>query len=87
MEFQLPYYKQFKKNLTEIANRFSLNPDNLKIEFFTPNCQAILEEQIGDDKFKIHISLEEDRIISFRRISDSGDYPEHIRAKYRRYMK
>ena len=89
MEFQLPYYRKFKKHLTEIADRYRLNPDNLKIEFFTPDCQAILIEQVENQNYKIHINLEENRIISIKRISKNGEAttPEYVREKYRQFMK
>lgn len=87
MEFELPQYKKFKKSLVEVAKRFSLNPDKLRIEFFTPNCQAILVEQVENQNYKIHINLEENRIVSIQRLSAGGGYPDHIRNKYRKFMK
>ncbi len=87
MEFKLPQYKKFKKALVDVANRFGLNPDHLKIEFFTPNCQAILVEQVENQNYKIHINLEENRIVSIQRLNGTGGYPDHIRQKYRQFMK
>lgn len=70
-----------------MAKKFGLDPDKLKIEFFTPNRQAILVENVENQQYKIHINLEEDRIISIQRLSGEGVYPEHIRKKYRQFMK
>ncbi len=88
MEFQLPQYRHFQKSLIQVAESFSLNPDKLKVEFFTPNCQAILVEQVDNQDFKIHINLQENRIVSFRRLSqNSNGVSESLKEKYRRYMK
>ena len=88
MEFQLSQYRHFKKSLTQVAERFSLNPDKLKVEFFTPNSQAILVENVDNQDFKIHINLQENRIVSFRRLSKNGSSTsESLKEKYRRYMK
>ena len=88
MEFLLPHYSRFKKNLIEIARRFRLNPEKLKIEFFTPDCQAILIEEVDNQDYQIHINLEENRIISIKRLTNhDGGYPDHIKEKYREFMK
>ncbi len=88
MEFQNPQYKIFRKNVTEIAHRFHLDPDKLKVEFFTPNSQAILVEEVEDHDFKIHINLQENRIISIQHLSKNGNgFSETLKEKYRRFMK
>jgi len=61
MEFQ-SRYQYFTKDFQQIASQFNLNPDKLKVEFYTPQCQAILVEQVDGHAFKIHINLEEKEI-------------------------
>ncbi len=88
MTFNSPHYKDFTKEFKQIAEQYSLDPDNLAIEFYTPQSQAILVENVEDQSYKIHINLEEDRIISVQRIANSGNgNSEDIKEKYRRFMK
>ena len=88
MTFNSPHYKDFTKEFKQIAEQYSLDPDNLEIEFYTPQSQAILVENVEDQSYKIHINLEEDRIISVQRIAYSGNgNSEDIKEKYRRFMK
>ena len=87
MSFKPTTYKKFTKALVNVANRFGLHPAHLRIEFFTPNCQAILVEQVENQNYKIHITLEENRIVSIQRLNGTGGYPDHIRQKYREFMK
>lgn len=88
MEFQSPYYKHFIKDFQQIANKFSLNPEKLKVEFYTPHCQAIFVEQVDGHAFKIHINLEENRIISVQMLKNPHNgKTDLIKEKYRKYMK
>jgi len=88
MEFEFPEYKRFTHHFKKIANRFSLDPDQLKIEFYRPHSQAILIESVDDQDFKIHINLQEDRIVSIKNLSSDGSgFSERLREKYRKHMK
>ena len=88
MEFAMTHYRNFQNNLAEIADQFSLDPENIKVEFYTPNCQAILVEHVEDEDFKIHINLEENRIISIQQLSQTKNgMSDQVREKYRKYMK
>ena len=88
MEFQSPHYQHYTKEFQDIAEKFSLDPENLIVEFYTPSSQAILIEQIQDESFKIHINLEENRIISIKRLGNSPNgNSECIKEKYRQFMK
>jgi len=88
MEFQSPHYEEYQNDFQQIAKDFSLDPDHLKVEFYTPNCQAILVEEVADHKFKIHISLEENRIVSIQRLTNGvNGNGERFKQKYRKYMK
>ena len=88
MEFQAPHYKDYVDDFQEIAKHYSLNPEKVKIEFYTPRCQAILTEQIEDHTFKIHINLEEDRIVSIKHLAGNGNgNADTFKEKYRQFMK
>jgi len=88
MEYQSPHYKQYAKDFVKIARKFSLDPNGLKVEFYTPNCQAIVIEKVNGEAFKIHINLEETRIVSIQRLTENGNgNGEHLKEKYRKFMK
>lgn len=90
MEYHSPHYKHFSKDLNELAHQYELDPQNLTIEFFTPRHQAIVVEKLDGEAFKIHINLEENRIISVKRLTENGcanGKGAHLREKYRKYMK
>ncbi|MFQ5769897.1 MAG: hypothetical protein ACE5HX_05140 [bacterium] len=88
MEFLSSRYQYFTKDFQHIANQFNLDPDKLKVEFYTPKCQAILVEQVEGHAFKIHINLEENRIISIQMLGGpKNGSVEYIKEKYRKYMK
>ncbi len=90
MEFLSPHYREYVEDFRRIAEAFSLDPDHLAIEFYAPRTQAIVIEEVENEKFKLHINLEENRIISCQRISRNGNgngHADRLRSKYRRYMK
>jgi hypothetical protein len=88
MEFQAPHYEEYVEDFQKIAKHYSLNPEKIKIEFYTPQCQAILTEQIEDHTFKIHINLEEDRIVSIKHLTANGNgNTDTFKEKYRKFMK
>ena len=88
MEFQSQHYKHFSKELKELARKYELDPQSLTIEFYIPRHQAIVVERVKDEQFKIHINLEEERIISVKRLTESGNgNGDHYKEKYRRFMK
>ena len=88
MEFHTPHYKDYIDDFQQIAEHYSLNPDKVKIEFYTPQCQAILTEEIEDHTFKIHINLEEDRIVSIKQLRGNGNgSADTYKEKYRQFMK
>ncbi|MFQ5864252.1 MAG: hypothetical protein ACE5IW_03385 [bacterium] len=88
MEFQSPHYKLFTEDFHKIAKQFSLDPDQLRVEFYAPHCQAIFVERVNGHAFKIHINLEENRIISVQMLSGSiNGQSDLLIEKYRKYMK
>ena len=78
-----------EKNVSEIAEGFDLDLDNLQVEFFSPGHQGIFVEKVGQRMFRIHVNIEENRIIAVKQIegplapSGAGDPFE----KYKSYMK
>ncbi len=88
MEFQSPHFKIFTEDFHRIAEQFSLDPEKLKVEFYAPRCQAIFVEQVNGHTFKIHINLEENRIISVQMLNGTSNGEcDLIKEKYRKYMK
>ena len=88
MEFQAPHYKDYVDDFQKIAKHYSLNPEKVKIEFYTPHCQAILTEEIENHTFKIHINLEENRIVSIKHLTGNGNgNTDTFKEKYRKFMK
>lgn len=88
MEFNTPHYKNYLEDFKKIAKQYSLNPEKTKVEFYTPQFQAIVTEQVEDQTFKIHINLEEQRIVSIQRLTTNGNgRTEALKDKYRKYMK
>ena len=88
MEYKSPHFKRFAHDFKKIAARYGLNTEGLRVEFYMPGQQAILIEKIDDEAYKVHLNLQEDRIISIQRVSGQGKpYSEKIRNKYRQYMR
>ena len=88
MTFNSPHYEDYTTDFRQIAKQYRLDPDNLEVEFYTPRSQAIFIENVQQDSFKIHINLEENRIVSIQRIGHSGNGDsEIIKEKYRQFMK
>lgn len=46
MTLQSPHLKPFAKDFEVIAKQFDLKPENLTVEFYIPNQQAILVERV-----------------------------------------
>ncbi len=78
----------FEEDIKQVAQRFNLDLEHLQVEFFSPSRQAILIETIGGREFRIHLSLEEGRIIAVKQTSgpmESGE--SDVFAKYKTFMK
>ena len=87
MEFKSPHFKRFKQDFIRIAEKYAINIKGLKVEFYMPGQQAIFVEKIEDEAYKVHINLQEERIISIQRVSGTGKpASDKIRKKYRQYM-
>ncbi|MCL4704162.1 hypothetical protein KJ068_03315 [bacterium] len=78
------------EEILNVAATFNLDPHHLQVEFFNAGHQAIFVEEVGAIKFRIHLSLEEKRIISVKQISGPAEHapgePDPF-AKYKAFMK
>ena len=54
--------------LSKVAKGFNLDLDNLKVEIFRPGTLGIFVEKVGQYQFRIHINLEENRIVSVKQL-------------------
>lgn len=78
----------FEEEIKQVAQRFNLDLERLQVEFFSPGRQAIFIETLGEREFRIHVSLEEGRIIAVKQTAGppelgAGD----VFAKYKTFMK
>lgn len=78
----------FEEDIKQVAQRFNFDLGHLQVEFFSPGRQAILIETIGAREFRIHLSLEEGRIIAVQQTAgplESGE--SDLFDKYKKFMK
>ncbi len=78
----------FTQDIAAAAQRFHFDLEHLEVEIFSPGRQAILVESQGERVFRIHLNLEEDRIVAVKQIAGpavSGGNDGFV--KYRAYMK
>lgn len=88
MELTVQNYEAYAEEIEALAKRYDLDVRNLKVDFFTPKCQAIVTERVCDHLFKVHINLEQDRIISIKTLTNAQNGElERIKDKYRKFMK
>ncbi|MDZ7343561.1 MAG: hypothetical protein ONA90_03500 [candidate division KSB1 bacterium] len=82
-------FGRFESEIAAVAKQFELDLQNLEIELFTPNQQAIFVEAVGSRRFRIHLSLEGNRIIAVKQVA--GEPIENssadLFAKYTKFMK
>jgi hypothetical protein len=78
----------YEEDIKKAAQRFGLDLAHLEVEFFSPGRQAILIETLGERVFRIHVSLEEGRIIAVKQTAgpiaagEGGPFD-----KYKAFMK
>ncbi|MDZ7267185.1 MAG: hypothetical protein ONB48_07630 [candidate division KSB1 bacterium] len=79
-----------EEEIAQVAAAFNLDTNCLQVEFFRPGHQGIFVETVADRKFRIHLSLEEKRIVSVQQIAGpltpALDAPDPF-AKYKAFMK
>jgi hypothetical protein len=82
-------FGRFEGDIAAVAKQFELDLQNLEIELFTPNQQAIFVETIGSRRFRIHFSLEEKRIIAVKQLAGEPieNSSDDLFAKYKKFMK
>ncbi len=78
----------YEEDIKKAAQRFSLELAHLEVEFFSPGRQAILIETVGERVFRIHVSLEEGRIIAVKQTAGPMESAESgVFDKYKAFMK
>jgi hypothetical protein len=88
MEYRNPGLSRFEDEIDETIRYFGLDRKNLEIESYTPRTQLILIERVEKWRFRIHINIQENRIISVRQIETGAPavQPETF-SRYRAFMK
>ncbi|RME02131.1 MAG: hypothetical protein D6814_00190 [Calditrichaeota bacterium] len=86
MKFADPRLLLFRDDILEIAKAFSLDSENLLVESYIPNNHAILVETVADHKFRIHVNLQEWRIVAAKELG-SKQLNRALFEKYIEYMK
>jgi hypothetical protein len=82
-------FGRFATDIAAVAQQYQLDLEGLEVELFTPGRQAIVVEAVGNQRFRVHINLEENRIIAVKQITpplvkNAGADPF---AKYKSFMK
>jgi hypothetical protein len=78
----------FVQDIATVAQRFHLDLEHLQVEIFSPGRQAIFIETLDEHVFRIHLSLEEDRIVAVKQIAGPPVPQESdLFEKYKMFMK
>lgn len=78
----------FEEDIKLAARYFNLDLENLQVEFFSPGRQAILIETVAGREFRIHLSLEEKRIIAVKQTAGPPEpVDSNVFDKYKSFMK
>jgi hypothetical protein len=82
-------FGRYETDIAVVAKKYELNLNDLEVESFSPGRLAILVEKRGEKRFKIHINLEENRIIAVKQMTDEaiGNGGDDQFAKYKSFMK
>ncbi len=86
MTFLHPRFALFRDDIARVAEDFALDQKKLVVEMFTPNNNVIFVETVAGNEFRIHINLQEKRIVSVRQLR-SENMDAHFFQKYSIYMK
>lgn len=89
MTFSDYAFGRYETDIAAVAEKYHLNLNDLQVESFSPGRLAILVEKVGNCRFKIHLNLEESRIISVKQIAGEATLSgsEDQFAKYKSFMK
>jgi len=82
-------FGRYETDIVAVAAKYNLNLKDLEVESFSPTGLAILVEKIGERRFKIHINLQEGRIIAVKQIAGAPleNNTGTQFAKYTNFMK
>ncbi|MDQ7051701.1 MAG: hypothetical protein Q9P14_01910 [candidate division KSB1 bacterium] len=86
MKFADPRLMILENEILKVARKFSLDPDHLLVESFVPNGAAVLVETVGDHRVRLHINLQESRIVSAKELNANHIDPELFK-KYLEHMR
>jgi hypothetical protein len=89
MNYREYVFGRYETDIAAAAEKYNLSLNDLEVESFSPAGLAIFVEKIEGKRFKIHINLQEGRIISVQIMgSESADRNnEALFAKYKSFMK
>lgn len=82
-------FGRYETEIAAVAEKYKLDLNGLEVESFSPTGLAILVEKIADRRFKVHINLQEGRIISVQKMGTEPADKENseLFAKYESFMK
>lgn len=86
MKFADPRLLLFRDELIAIAHNFGLDPANVLVESFIPNNHVIVVESVGHRRVRLHINLQEKRIVSAKELG-TRQLDWKLFEKYLEYMK
>ncbi len=86
MKFADPRLMILENEILKVARQFSLDPDHLLVESFVPNGAAILVETVGDHRVRLHINLQESRIVSAKELN-TNHIDRELFKKYLEHMR
>ncbi|KAA3615395.1 MAG: hypothetical protein DWQ05_13650 [Calditrichaeota bacterium] len=82
MQFVNSHLMIFSEDIEKIVDMFSLNTKDLLVESFSPGDNAIIVETQNKSRFRLHIDLQEKRIIAAKKLgenkSDTHDFDKYI---------
>lgn len=74
--------------VSEMMQLFKLDEKNVEVEFHTPRTQLIVVEHVHPWRFRIHINIQEKRIVAVRQIEPGAPAPTpETLDKYKAFMK
>jgi len=86
MKYSNPGLIFFEKEILHMSKKFNLNTEESIVESFVPNTNAIIVETVDHYRYRVHINLQEKRIISARQLN-MRPLQKPIMAKYTAFMK
>lgn len=82
MKIANPGLAYFRPEIERLAEKFGLDRNRTLVESYVPNSTAIFVESVRDKKFRIHVNVQEGKIISAKQLSGG----ELDRNQLRRYL-